>query len=1251
MAQFLPEFATVRAVTAIGRRMQQAPRGILHTKPEEKIDDTVIDTRPISPRVVAKSRMSKMRFTQPIKVPPLPQTIRPSFDSFLNIKFSTETTEDDDDQWSESNTSINKNLIVPSSSFDQISQSTQSTAFNSSSTSAYTSASVSPRSEPPTPHSAKKIFDPILDRDGFPEIPPIATNLCKLIATIPDSAPPSLSPYTFCEEVISLPGLDFNQYLEEDTLCIRSVTLGNRFNEDTFYDFFISLTEEQYYSAFEIISNQYYKLAYIANLLRDLHTLESIPALLSRIEQECQKIFNCRTCMVWTNIPSAKMMVNHSRLMKYPHGVGFVGTAATEKRQVVAPNPTKSPLYSEEYDLPFCEDSELIVCEPVFDPTSGELYCVIMLIDKVHKSGATYMYWPQSELCLLRYFTDGLYRIFRKFNNEIKSTSHLYKIIAKYMSNQFNFIRLLTTVKTTCSQLLKCEAIDIYFREGKKVISFNQNGTRIERNAVSLSKAGIAGYVFEHNVFVHCACACDHPAFHTQSDGNYKSRSVLAVPLMSGTKVFAVIVCRAKKQMLCFTNNDVHQLGYLAAGAAPALQMSLSYRNKMNELRVALRAQDRLAALLQTAESISKETNIDILIDRILKNLCKLIEADRASLFMIDESKTHLISRVAHGTSKPILLPINQGIVGAVATSGQPINIPDVYEDSRFNSNVDKSTGYKTKSLMSIPVKNQEGDIIAVAQVMNKLSQDPFSESDVELTKAMCVFTGIALANSLVIDSAIYSSNRIQGMLGTVVMLMKHDIISSVIHHIMNVSRDLVLADRCALFMINTKKGTLQSAVQQGENHKITIETGKGIVGYVAQYNEIVNIPDAYKDPRFHSAVDQATGYRTRSILAIPVVGHTGKTIGVIEMINKDLISNGGIFTKEDEKLLLAFASFAGLTFDRQTEDNKETDVSHTIAIQLSNMMSADESNSCEPPHQLILAKDVMDIYRSHRFDVSQLSELECFKFVVTVFHDLKLSKTYKINNAKLIRFLLAIHDYSIQEKIHSWKNIIDCLQFIYYLLTSTELSTIFPMIEKLALVVAALCHNIDYESSEYTGRDIALAVLYRNRPIMEMHHCEVTTSIITNEEQNIFENVPDDQTATLWQTIFNLILSTDPSQHYEFCYKLRTLVTPQLMLNHSSHSHRLLLSQVCLQLSDVSKCVRLFPTYEKWAKTLPTKKASELTDIKIAKKQIGFILCYVYPLMMPFSIAITEFKHSLDQLDGNLSSWKRIANRKSQRS
>lgn len=114
-------------------------------------------------------------------------------------------------------------------------------------------------------------------------------------------------------------------------------------------------------------------------------------------------------------------------------------------------------------------------------------------------------------------------------------------------------------------------------------------------------------------------------------------------------------------------------------------------------------------------------------------------------------------------------------------------------------------------------------------------------------------------------------------------------------------------ADRCTLFLIDRERGALYSKIAQGmvEGEAINIPLGVGIAGHVAQTGETVNLADAYEDPRFSPAVDQATGYRTLSLLCVPVRQPKGEIIGVLQVLNKH---EGGTFDEEDEELLLALA-------------------------------------------------------------------------------------------------------------------------------------------------------------------------------------------------------------------------------------------------------------------------------------------------------------------------------------------------------
>jgi putative ABC transport system ATP-binding protein len=111
--------------------------------------------------------------------------------------------------------------------------------------------------------------------------------------------------------------------------------------------------------------------------------------------------------------------------------------------------------------------------------------------------------------------------------------------------------------------------------------------------------------------------------------------------------------------------------------------------------------------------------------------LSKLMNADRSSLFIVDHKTQTLWLRITENLpDKEVRIPMGSGIAGAVAASGEAIRVDDAYADSRFNPDVDKQLGYHTKSILCLPVKNSEGKVFAVAQLLNRRDGQPFDDHD-----------------------------------------------------------------------------------------------------------------------------------------------------------------------------------------------------------------------------------------------------------------------------------------------------------------------------------------------------------------------------------------------------------------------------------------------------------------------------------------------------------------------------------------
>ncbi len=114
------------------------------------------------------------------------------------------------------------------------------------------------------------------------------------------------------------------------------------------------------------------------------------------------------------------------------------------------------------------------------------------------------------------------------------------------------------------------------------------------------------------------------------------------------------------------------------------------------------------------------------------RKLRQLLNAERSSLFLVDHERGQLELKVAENLDEigPIRIPVGTGIAGVVAETGRSIRIDDAYADSRFNPEIDRQTGFRTRSIISLPIKNQGGEVFAVAQLLNRKDGQAFDAGD-----------------------------------------------------------------------------------------------------------------------------------------------------------------------------------------------------------------------------------------------------------------------------------------------------------------------------------------------------------------------------------------------------------------------------------------------------------------------------------------------------------------------------------------
>ncbi|KAJ3178435.1 hypothetical protein HDU87_003509 [Geranomyces variabilis] len=158
-----------------------------------------------------------------------------------------------------------------------------------------------------------------------------------------------------------------------------------------------------------------------------------------------------------------------------------------------------------------------------------------------------------------------------------------------------------------------------------------------------------------------------------------------------------------------------------------------------------------LRAIIDTASVMSGELDLGDLITTIMRTVQELLKAERVSLFIIDQARQELWTTVAQGTQE-IRIPLNKGIAGYVATSGKTLSIPNAYKDPRFNREIDLKTGFHTRNILCMPMRNAQGGVMGVTQIINKLPDPtPFSKDDEMLLASFSTLAGGMLDKTMVL--------------------------------------------------------------------------------------------------------------------------------------------------------------------------------------------------------------------------------------------------------------------------------------------------------------------------------------------------------------------------------------------------------------------------------------------------------------------------------------------------------------------
>ncbi len=202
---------------------------------------------------------------------------------------------------------------------------------------------------------------------------------------------------------------------------------------------------------------------------------------------------------------------------------------------------------------------------------------------------------------------------------------------------------------------------------------------------------------------------------------------------------------------------------------------NIHFTHQLKEnLEIARGQIDRMHLLIEASKLVNSSLDLDNLLGIILHAATSAVHADRGTVYLVDEGTREIWSKVLEGSAMvEIRLPVGKGIAGFVAATGETINLPDAYADARFNPEIDKASGYKTRTVLCMPMKNKGGKLIGAIQLLNK-KVGAFDSADEEFIDALSVHAAIAVENA-VIARQMVQTERLTAV-GSMANAIIHDI-------------------------------------------------------------------------------------------------------------------------------------------------------------------------------------------------------------------------------------------------------------------------------------------------------------------------------------------------------------------------------------------------------------------------------------------------------------------------------------------
>ncbi|XP_021361131.1 cGMP-specific 3',5'-cyclic phosphodiesterase-like isoform X2 [Mizuhopecten yessoensis] len=722
---------------------------------------------------------------------------------------------------------------------------------------------------------------------------------------------------------------------------------------------------------------------------------------------------------------------------------------------------------------------------------------------------------------------------------------------------------------------------------------------------------------------------------------------------------------------------------------------------------LSLRKLNEQELFMELIRDIATELDVNVLCHKILQNVSILTKSDRGSLFLVrgNDHRKFLVSKLfdvtrtstpeesIHTEDNEIKVPFGRGIAGHVAETKETVNIEEAYDDPRFNQDVDKKTGYRTHSILCMPILSYDDELVGVAQIINKVDgPHEFTKQDEEYFRRYLIFCGIGITNAQLFEMSVQEYKRNQLLLNLARGVFEEQTsLEKLLQKIILQSQDLLKCERCLVYLLDDvldqdadkphedyKKPTSTKEVvfckafdlcakDGGTIHVPSVASlakskNAEIARHVVVQGMPLNIVDLEEDTTFKGPHVDEDGFQSKSMLCMPIYNSDKKIIGVTQLINK---INGQAFIESDANIIEAFSIFTGLGIHncQMYENACKLMAKQSVALEIlsyhatAQASDIDELLTCEIPSA---AK--IELY-SFGFNDIPMPDLDTVKAVVCMFKEADLFTKFRIPYDVLCRWAFSVKKNYRPVTYHNWRHAFNVAQTMFTMIFTGGLRHMFSDIEILTLLVGCLCHDLDHRGTNnaFQVKVVSpLAMLY-STSVMEHHHFDHCIMILNSEGNNIFQSLSSAEYRTVIKMLEHAILSTDLALYFKKRGDFKALIDKGDTKFETDHNKELLRAMM-MTACDVAAITKPWEIQKEVAQ-LVANEFFEQGDIEkdrlgekpiammdrekkdeLPKMQVGFIDAICIPVYKMFA----EMNGKLDPLYkgvmNNRDKWQKMA-------